>query len=77
MADQRMFFEFVYRTIVLRPQILCSMRGRMCQELKVMFNALALCLRRATNLDELFVYPGGNSLVERVLPEPGTTSCMC
>ena len=48
-----------------------SVRGRICNELKVMINALVACLKGARNLDALFVHSGGNCLMERVSSRTG------
>ena len=48
-----------------------SVRGRIRHELKVMINAMVVCLRRARNLDVLFVYSGDNCLMDRVSSRTG------
>ena len=66
-----MLFGFAYCTIGLRSQFLYEERARICHELNVMINAIVVCLRGARNLDVLFVYPGGNCLMERVSSRTG------
>ena len=48
-----------------------SVRGWICHELKVMINAMVMCLRGARNLDVLFVYSCGSCLMERVSSRTG------
>ena len=48
-----------------------SVRGRICHDLKALINAMVVCLRGAKRLSGLFVYSGGNCLVERVSSRTG------
>ena len=48
-----------------------SVRGRICRELKVMINAMVVCLRGVSHLGVLFVYSGGNGLMERISSRRG------
>lgn len=64
-ANDKSNFDVVY-LVVGHNFSISRARGGICHGMKVVTNAMVLPLGGATNVDVLFVYPGGNCLVEGV-----------